>query len=106
MELLTDDSGEMFQARIEAGKFREVVKTALAYSAEDRVDGGLQLDEVDEKAVAVELAALETHLEAIAMGMRAVFFAPVAPDEEMPGDEVPLKAQAVHVHLSATHTSG
>jgi hypothetical protein len=96
----------MFQARIEAGEFREVVKTALVYPAEDRVDGVLQLDEVHEKAVLVELAALESHLEAIAMGMRAVLVAPVAPDEEMLGDEVALKAQAVHVHLSATHTSG
>ncbi len=68
-ELLAEDAGEMLDAGVEPGEFRELVQGLIPIIGHQFVQVGLQGHDVHQKAVGIEDLALQQHLHLVMMGV-------------------------------------
>jgi hypothetical protein len=57
---------------------------------------GIDIDDIHQIAMLVQGAALQLHLDLVMMRVPIVLCSPIATDEKMLGDKLPLHSDAVH----------
>ena len=87
-DFFDDDTAEMFNAGIEASKFRFIVEHAVAKIIYGFAKRRFYFRNVDEVAVFIELRTLDADFCDIVVCMRKIFCTPVASDQFVVGDKV------------------
>ena len=95
-KLLATMRAEMLDARIEAVEFRQVIERLIAIAAHQPFQQLFHMHDIHQVAVLIQIRAFQLELQPVVMGMLVVFRPPIAADEEMLGDKVPLYCQPVH----------
>src|SRR5690606_41000756 len=87
-QILVQHPRESLEAGIDAGEWRKLVEHAVAKARDRLFERGFQFHDVGEVAMLVQRSAMQQDLRLVVMAMLEVFRAPVAADQEVPGDEV------------------
>jgi hypothetical protein len=95
-ECLAEDTGKVLEAGIKVLKLGQVVKRFVTVVSHQGFQMGVDIDDVHQITVLVQCEAPQPHFDLVMMRVPIVLRPPIATDEKMLGDKIPLDSDTVH----------
>ncbi len=94
-KFVAEDSGEMLDARIKTFEIGLIVEVRISKRSNEFVESGFYIYNIHEIAVLIQAASLQLDFDAVMMGMKLIFSAPVAAEKKMSCYEISLNSNRV-----------